>query len=391
MTDRPLRIAIVAGEESGDLLGADLVAGLRAATGRSVELVGVGGPHLQALGLETLFDPGEISLMGIAAVLTRLPQLLRRIGQAAAAVVAAKPDCLITIDVPDFSLRVAKKVRDAEPGLPTVHYVCPSVWAWRPQRAPRMAAYVDHVLCLLPFEVGELARLNGPPATYVGHRLAHEPRLRAAAERQRSTPPREPRDPATLLVLPGSRRDEVSRLLDPFRETIDILTARGTRLRVLLPTVPHVEGLVRAATAGWSVAPEIVTTVDDKYRAFGEADAALAASGTVTLELALGRVPTLACYKADLLMRGAYSMIGIWTASLPNLVADSPVVPEFYDHFVRPGMLARHLELLLAETPARAAQIAGFDRIADAMATDRPSGAIAAEAVLSTIDRRRNG
>jgi lipid-A-disaccharide synthase len=391
MTDRPLRIAIVAGEESGDLLGADLVAGLRAATGRSVELVGVGGPHLQALGLETLFDPGEISLMGIAAVLTRLPQLLRRIGQAAAAVVAAKPDCLITIDVPDFSLRVAKKVRDAEPGLPTVHYVCPSVWAWRPERAPRMAAYVDHVLCLLPFEVGELARLKGPPATYVGHRLAHEPRLRAAAERQRSKPPREPRDPATLLVLPGSRRGEVSRLLDPFRETIDILAARGTRPRVLLPTVAHVEGLVRAATAGWSVAPEIVMTVDDKYRAFGEADAALAASGTVTLELALGRVPTLACYKADLLMRGAYSMIGIWTASLPNLVADRPVVPEFYDQFVRPGMLARHLELLLAETPARAAQIAGFDRIADAMATDRPSGAIAAEAVLSTIDRRRNG
>lgn len=391
MTERPLRIAIVAGEESGDLLGADLVAGLRMTTGRGVELVGVGGPHLQALGLRTLFDPGEISLMGIAAVLTRLPQLYRRIGQAAAAVTAAQPDCLITIDVPDFSLRVAKKVRAAAPGLPAVHYVCPSVWAWRPQRAPRMAAFVDHVLCLLPFEVGELARLAGPAATYVGHRLAHEPRLLDAAERQRTRQPRDPSAPATLLVLPGSRRGEVSRLLEPFRETIDILAARGTALRVLLPTVPHVEGMVRAQTAGWAVRPEILTTVDDKYRAFGEADAALAASGTVTLELALGRVPTLACYKADLLMRGAYSMIGIWTASLPNLVADRPVVPEFYDQFVRPGMLARHLELLLADTPARAAQLAGFDSIAAAMATDRPSGAIAAEAVLATMSRRRNG
>lgn len=391
MTKEPLRIAIVAGEESGDLLGADLVMALEAATGRAIELIGIGGPHLQALGLKTLFDPGEISLMGIAAVVRRLPQLFRRIRQTAAAIVAARPDCLITIDVPDFSLRVAKKVRAAAPDLPAVHYVCPSVWAWRPERAARMAAFIDHVLCLLPFEVGELERLKGPPGTYVGHRLAHEPRLLAAAERQRARPPRQPGEPATLLVLPGSRHGEVSRLLGPFRETVDLLAARGTAPRVLLPTVPHVEATVRAQTQDWPVKPDILTTVDEKYRAFGEADAALAASGTVTLELALGRVPTLACYKADPLMRAVYSMIGIWTASLPNLVADSPVVPEFYDHFVRPGMLARHLELLTAETPARAAQIAGFDKIAAAMATERPSGILAAEAVLATMNRRRNG
>lgn len=391
MTVTPLRIAIVAGEESGDLLGADLVIALEAATGRAVELVGVGGPHLQALGLKSLFDPGEISLMGIAAVVKRLPQLYRRIGQAAATVVAARPDCLVTIDVPDFSLRVARKVRAAAPSLPIVHYVCPSVWAWRPERAGRMASFIDHVLCLLPFEVGELHRLRGPSATYVGHRLAHEPRLLAVGERQRDRPPRRAGEPATLLVLPGSRRGEVSRLLEPFRETVDLLAARGTPLRLLLPTVPHVDAVVRAQTAGWAVKPEILTSVDDKYRAFGEADAALAASGTVTLELALGRVPTLACYKADPLMRAIYSWIGIWTASLPNLVADSPVVPEFYDHFVRPGMLARHLELLMADTPARAAQIAGFDRIAAAMATDRPSSEIAADAVLATINRRPKG
>jgi lipid-A-disaccharide synthase len=391
MTKEPLRIAIVAGEESGDLLGADLVMALEAATGRAIELIGIGGPHLQTLGLKTLFDPGEISLMGVAAVVARLPQLYRRIGQTAAAVVAARPDCLVTIDVPDFSLRVAKKVRATAPDLPTVHYVCPSVWAWRPERAARMAAFIDHVLCLLPFEVGELERLKGPPGTYVGHRLAHEPRLLAAAERQRARPPRQPGRPATLLVLPGSRRGEVSRLLGPFRDTVDLLAARGTAPRVLLPTVPHVEATVRAQTQDWPVKPDILTTVDEKYRAFGEADAALAASGTVTLELALGRVPTLACYKADPLMRAVYSWIGIWTASLPNLVADSPVVPEFYDHFVRPGMLARHLELLLAETPARAAQIAGFDAIAAAMATERPSGALAAEAVLATMNRRQNG
>lgn len=387
MSERPLRIAIVAGEESGDLLGADLVEAVRTATGRPVELVGVGGPHLQALGLQTLFDPGEISLMGISAVVAKLPGLIRRIGHVTDAVVASDPDCLITIDVPDFSLRVARKVRARAPSMPVVHYVCPSVWAWRPERARKMAAYVDHVLCILPFEVDALARLGGPSATYVGHRLSHHAGLRAAAERQRARPGRTDGAPATLLVLPGSRRGEVSRLMEPFRETVDILQDRGTRLRLVVPTVPHVEALVRTATETWAIRPEIVTSAEEKYAAFGEAGAALAASGTVTLELALARVPTIACYKADRLMRLAYSMIDVWSASLPNLIADHPVVPEYYDHFIRPGLVARHLELLIGDTAARRAQLDGFDVIAQAMHTERPAGDIAAEAVLATIGR----
>ncbi|HRP78868.1 MAG TPA: lipid-A-disaccharide synthase, partial [Aquamicrobium sp.] len=149
---RPLRIGIVAGEESGDLLGADLIAALSRLTGRPVELVGVGGRHLGSAGLTPLFDGSEIALMGITAVLRDLPRLMRRIGQTASAIAAAKPDCLITIDSPDFSLRVARKVRAAAPKIPIIHYVCPSVWAWRPGRAPAMRAYVDRVLCVLPFE-----------------------------------------------------------------------------------------------------------------------------------------------------------------------------------------------------------------------------------------------
>jgi lipid-A-disaccharide synthase len=389
MNGRPLRIAIIAGEESGDLLGADLVRALAAASGRSVELVGIGGEHLQALGLRSLFDPGEIALMGIGAVLAGLPRLVRRISQAADAIVAAKPDCLLTIDVPDFSLRVSAKVRRMAAGIPAVHYVCPSVWAWRPERAAAMAAHVDHVLCILPFEVAELERLSGPPATYVGHRLAHEPALAAAAVAQRDRPLRKPGDPATLLVLPGSRRSEVARLLRPFGEAVEILRERGTTLELLLPTVPHVEDAVRAETAGWRVGPAILRGAEAKYRAFGRADAALAASGTVTLELALARVPMVACYKTDPLFRVVLSMVKVWTASLPNLIADRQVVPEHYDQFVRPGMLARQLEQLMVDTPARAAQIEGFDLVAANMATERPAGEIAAEAVLATIERRR--
>jgi len=162
-TDKPLKIAIVAGEESGDLLGADIVQGLRRATGRDIQLVGIGGRHLQAHGLNSLFDGSEIALMGFSAILRDLPRLIQRIGQTAKAIAAEKPDCLITIDSPDFSLRVAKKVRAADPAIPIIHYVCPSVWAWRPGRAVAMKPYVDHILCILPFEVKALSRLGGPP------------------------------------------------------------------------------------------------------------------------------------------------------------------------------------------------------------------------------------
>ncbi len=236
----PLKIGVIAGEESGDLLGADIIAALRKATGRDIQLVGVGGRHLQEHGLKSLFDAGDIALMGISAILRDLPRLIRRIGETARTIAAEAPDCLITIDSPDFTLRVAKKVRAANPSIPIIHYICPSVWAWRPGRAPAMKPYVDRILCVLPFEVTELARLGGPEGIYVGHRLANDPGIRAAAKAQS-----QPRDLSAtrermLLLLPGSRRSEVNRLLGPFGETLSILRHRGHALRVVLPTVPHV-------------------------------------------------------------------------------------------------------------------------------------------------------
>jgi len=179
---RPLKIAIVAGEESGDLLGADLIEALRRESGSDVELLGVGGRGLIAQGLESIFDAEEIALMGVSAIVRDLPRLIRRIGQTAKAVADAGPDCLITIDSPEFSLRVAKKVRALAPSIPIIHYVCPSVWAWRPGRAPAMRPHVDEVLCLLPFEPAELERLGGPAGTFVGHRLASDPNILAAAQ-----------------------------------------------------------------------------------------------------------------------------------------------------------------------------------------------------------------
>jgi lipid-A-disaccharide synthase len=373
---------MVAGEESGDLLGADLVGALKAASGRDVALSGVGGGHLQALGLTSLFDPGEIALMGATAILKDLPRLISRIGETARTLVEDRPDCLVTIDSPDFSLRVAKKVRTADPSIPIIHYVCPSVWAWRPQRAPRMRAYVDHILCILPFEPAELQRLGGPPGTFVGHRLTHDAGIARAAEAQAA---RGKGQEKTLVILPGSRRSEVRGLIAPFGETVSLLRRRGNALRLVLPTVPQVAQIVAESTAQWEQKPTIITDPADKWRAFGQADAALAASGTVSLELALSRVPFVACYKADLLMRLAMGMITVWSGSLPNLIADRPVVPEFYDRFIRPAYLARLLETLMADTPARSAQLEGFSFVAMKMKTARPAGELAAEVVLNAM------
>ncbi|WP_431192829.1 lipid-A-disaccharide synthase [Tianweitania aestuarii] len=383
---KPLRIAIVSGEESGDLLGFDLVRAIERQSGRQVELVGVGGRHLQSLGLKPMFDPGDIALMGVSAVVRDLPRLVYRIGTTARAIADAKPDCLITIDSPAFTLRVAKKVRALDPAIPIVKYVCPSVWAWNPGRAPAMRPYIDRILCILPFEEKVLEDLKGPMGIYVGHRLASDPDLLGAAEQQRSRVLGE--GEKTLLVLPGSRRGEVRSLMKPFGETLKLLQERGNTFKVVIPTVPHVAPLVAEEARSWPVEPVIVSGPEEKLKAFAQADAAMAASGTVLLELALARVPMVSCYKTDLLMSAVTRLITIWTAALPNLIADRLVVQEFINEFLRPGLVARQLEALLGDTQARGWQLAGLDIVAERMRTERPSSEVAAEAVLELLQER---
>lgn len=386
--NRPFRLAVVAGEESGDLLGADLVRALRNAVGGEIELVGAGGTHLQSEGLNSLFDPAIIAIVGATAVVRDLPRLLKLIGSTSRALADAKPDCLVTIDSPAFNLRVARKVRKLDPSIPVVKYVCPSVWGWLPGRAVKMKSYTDHVLCLLPFEPAELKRLGGPPGTFVGHRLStHQGIVGAqAAQAERSGPDKEIKH---LLVLPGSRKSEVAALGGPFAEAVNMLSARGHRLRISIPTVSRVERQVRDVMLELGVTPEILTTEQAKWQAFGEADAALAASGTVSLELALAGVPLVSCYKTDVLMKFAYPFITTWSASLPNLIADKAIIPEFYDRFVRPGHLARTIEPLLEAGPARAVQLNGFADVRNALATDKPAGELAADIVLKTAGWQR--
>ncbi|UWL60830.1 lipid-A-disaccharide synthase [Brucella pseudintermedia] len=381
---RPLKIAIVAGEESGDLLGADLIDALRSQTDRLVDIVGVGGDHLAARGMKSFFDPHEIALMGLGAILKNLPGLMRRIGQTAQRIIAEKPDCVLLIDSPEFTHRVAQKIRAAKPTIPIVKYIAPSVWAWRPQRARAMKAYFDHVLTILPFEVEVMQQLSGPSATYVGHRLSsYEPILKARAEQKILELQRTDETRKTLLVLPGSRRTEIQLLMEPFGQAVGELAARIEKLDVVLPTLPRIEEMVRDLSKSWAVKPLIVLGDEEKWKAFSKADAALAASGTVSLELALSRIPSVLSYKADWFARKfLMPKITIWSAALPNIIADEPVVPEYFNEFVRPGMLARNLERLMRPGSARQAQLDGFDKVASIMETEQPSGEIGARVVL---------
>lgn len=392
-TSRPLKIAIVAGEESGDLLGADLIDALRLQTDRLVDLVGVGGDHLAARGLKTFFDPHEIALMGLGAIIKNLPGLVLRIRQTARQIVAEKPDCVLLIDSPDFTHRVAKKIRAADPSIPIVKYIAPSVWAWRPQRARAMRAYIDHVLTVLPFEVDVIERLNGPQATYVGHRLSsYAPIIETRAAQLALEPQRSEAGKHTLLLLPGSRRTEIQMLMEPFGRAVEELSQRVEKLEVILPTLPRIEAMVRDLSRDWAVKPLIVVGDEEKWKAFARADAALAASGTVSLELALSRIPSVLSYKADWFARKfLMPKITIWSAALPNIIADEPVVPEFFNEFVRPGMLARNLERLMRPGSARQAQLDGFDAVASVMATERPSGEIGARVLLDAIEKGRKG
>lgn len=389
---RPLKLAIVAGEESGDILGADLVDALRKQTDRLVDIIGVGGDHLAKRGLKTFFDPQEIAIMGLSAVLKSLPSLVLRIRQISREIVAARPDCVLLIDSPDFTHRVAKKIRAANPSIPIVKYVAPSVWAWRPQRAKAMRAYVDHVLTVLPFEVEVMKRLHGPASTYVGHRLSSYPPIVTAQQSQKSLENQRWNDDARrLLLLPGSRKSEVQMLMEPFGKTVEELAQRFNKLEVILPTLPRIEELVREASRDWAVKPIIVVGEEAKWEAFGKVDAALAASGTVSLELALSRIPTVLCYKADWFARQfLISKITIWSAALPNIVVDEPVVPELFNEFVRPGMMARQVERLMRKGAARQAQLDGFDKVAALMQTERPSGEIGAKILLDLAENGRN-
>jgi lipid-A-disaccharide synthase len=383
MVERPLRFALIVGEESGDQLGAGLIDAIRRRR-PDAAFMGLAGERMRARGMASAFPVADVAVMGLGSILVHLPRIIGRVYQMVDAVIAAQPDVLVIIDSPDLTHAVAKRVARRRTDLPIVDYVSPTVWAWRAYRARLMRRYVDHVLALLPFEPEAHQRLGGPPCTYVGH-----PLIERLDELQPARGERKPvGDQRVLLVLPGSRRTEISRLLVPFGEAVGrVITARPD-VEILLPTVPHLASEIAERTAAWPRRPTIVLGEQEKFAAFRRAHAALAASGTVTLELALAGVPMVVAYKVDLIARALKRFLTVHSIVLANLVLGENAVPEFLDSDASPERLARETLALLSDTDARRAQGAALDRVGEKMRLpggERPSDK-AAEIVVEAAE-----
>ena len=382
-----LKVFLVAVEESGDRLGGALMRALRERAGRPVQFSGVGGHDMAEAGLKSLHPIDDFSIIGVTAIPAKLPRILRHMRETKAAVLTQKPDVIVIIDSPGYSLRLARSIHKNTPSIPIIDYVSPSVWAWRPGRARAMRGFIDHVLALLPFEPDAHKRLGGPPCTYVGHPLIEQVgALRPNADETM----RRQADPPVLLVLPGSRTGEIRRHCEVFGRAVGLLRDRVGPIEVVVPTTRELREQVVAATATWPIPVRLVSDDADKRAAFRVARAALAKSGTVTLEVALAGVPMVAAYRA--------SPIDVWIARrlvrvpsyiLANLVVGENVVPEFVQEDCTPELLAGALVPLLGDTPERRRQIDAFARLDAIMEIgSRTPAANAADVVLSTLRRR---
>ena len=334
-----VKVFLLAGESSGDRLGAALMEGLKTLH-PDVEFRGVAGPAMQLQGMDSIFPMDDLSVMGIAEVLPKYPELKRRLREAAAECLAWKPDVLVTIDSPDFSFRLARRVKAAA-DIPVVHYAAPQVWAWRPWRVKKLVGVVDHVLALLPFEPPHM-EAAGIPCTFVGHPVVSRP-LASAAEAQAFRARLEIGDAPLVLVLPGSRKGEISRLGDIFGDALKRVAAVRPGLRVILPSAPGVEALARQVVRHWKVDVEVIAPDDQPSRmaAFRAADVALAASGTVSLELAAANTPMVIAYDLAWLSRQIVAqLLTVESVCLVNLVSETHTVPEFIGKNCRADLIA---------------------------------------------------
>jgi lipid-A-disaccharide synthase len=389
----PLKLFLIAGEHSGDALGAKLIEGLHAKARAPLIFSGVGGELMAEQGCPSLFPLAEIAVMSPIDVLPHLPAIWRRIRQSVEAVLAQDPHALVILDSPEFTHQVAKRVRRLKPDIPIIDYVSPSVWAWRPGRARKMRRYIDHVLAILPFEPEAHRRLGGPPCSYVGHPLVEKldwmQQLEPDALRRRLGIAK---DRAVVVVLPGSRTSEVKRLMAPFGEALRRLQQQAGPFEVILPAVSSVRALVEQGLETWPLKPHLVTGEAEKFAAFRLARAALAASGTVTLELALAGTPMVVAYKADPLATRLRFLLIAPSVVLPNLILGENIFPELLHEECAGARLSQALLPLLAGGAERERQLTGLARVLERVReTDQPPSERAAALVLAYAEQRRAG
>jgi lipid-A-disaccharide synthase len=377
------RIMLVAGEASGDALGGPLMAALTAQSNEQPEYMGVGGDAMIAQGLTSLFPISDLSVMGIAEILPRLRLIFRRLKQAEQMAREQKPDIIITIDSPGFNFRLGQRLTDLD--VPLVHYVAPTVWAWKPKRAKKIAKFLDHLLVLLPFEPPYF-EVEGLSCTFVGHSAVSHEKGDSAAFRKRQGITA---DAVVMGLLPGSRQGEVSRLLPIFVETAERLSKEIDNLVVVVPAVDHVADLIRLGFQGKSV-EHVIVAGDEKNDALAAMTGALAASGTVTLELTLAGVPTVAAYRMNALtMMIVKSMTRVSSVSLTNLILGQEIIPEYLQADCTAANLVPAVRQILMDTGDRQKQKEAADKVASALgAGGKPPAERAAEAILELLENQ---
>jgi lipid-A-disaccharide synthase len=378
-------VFLIAGEASGDNLAARLMAALRRQTQGRVKFAGVGGDAMAREGLDPLFPMAELSLMGLAEVVPHLPRLWRRLRQTVAEIERLRPQAVVTVDSPDFSFRVARRIGAL--GIPRVHYVAPTVWAWRPGRARRLAVTIDHLLALLPFEPRHFEG-SGLPCSFVGHPVVESGADRGDATAFRSRHGLAP-DATVISVLPGSRETEVRRLLPTFEGALRLLAESRPDLTVAVSTVEALRDQVAAAVEAWPMPCMVLTDPAEKYDAFATSRAAVAKSGTVTLELALAGVPMVVCYRVSAVTAFlARRLVHVDHVALVNLLADRPFVPELLQEACTPRAIAEAMAPLLDDEATRAAQRAGLREVVGRLGGASPAPSErAAQVVLELIEQ----
>lgn len=361
-------IFLIAGEHSGDALGAKVIAGLKQATGGNVRIAGIGGPEMTAEGLQSLFPMRELAIMGLLEVIPHIPRVLRRIEQTVKAIEEMRPDAVLTIDAPGFCFRVARKLQGR--GIPLVHLVAPTVWAWKPKRAEKIAKFLDDLLVILPFEPPYFTK-HGLATTYVGHPVVENPAGDGAAFRARHGIPTEA---SLLAVLPGSRRGEIDRLLPPFGETVRDLASRHPGLRIAVPAVDSLRAQIAGAVQDWPVPVTLCDGATEKADLFAAADLALSAAGTAVLELVLAGVPTVAAYKVNpVSYRIALRLVSLKRYTLPNILLEREIVPELIQDNCTAERLSAALEALLTDPAARARQIEAGGQLKELLGGNGPA------------------
>ena len=360
-------IFILAGEASGDALGGRLMQALQRQTNGEVKFTGVGGELMQAAGLNSLYPMSDLSVMGIFEVIKVLPRLLKRLKQTKQHILATRPDIIITVDLPDFSFRLAKQLRGS--GIPHIHYTPPTVWAWRPGRARKIAPLLDHLLAILPFEPPYFEKY-GLPTTFVGHYVTEtgiDSIDRHLFRKAQNIPEHVP----LLCVLPGSRQQEITTLLPLFDKAVHQLQQRHPYLHIVVPTTLSLHKQVQEQVSKWKIPHTIVHDTTEKYAAMRASNAALAASGTVNLELAMARTPFVIAYKVSRITGWlAKRLIHVKYAVMVNIIKNKLIVPELLQEECNAENMVHELDLLLNSSEARQRQIEAFEDVTKSLQVD---------------------